>query len=374
MKILHLSDLHLGKRVNEFSMIYDQECILREILGLIDRNLPDAVVIAGDIYDKSVPPAEAVRLFDFFLNELVARKLEIFIIYGNHDSPERIAFAGRLLEKSGVHISPVYSGHIDPVVLEDEYGPLSFWMLPYLKPSSVRTVLEDENILSYTDACAAVVSNMKIDSSTRNILVCHQFVTGALRSGSEDISVGGADNVDVSVFEKFDYVALGHLHGSQRAGRETVRYSGSPLKYSLSEINQKKSALLVEMRTKGEISINEFPLEPVHDMRMIRGSYSELALKKNYENTKTDDYLHIVLTDEDDIPDAIGRLRSIYPNIMKLEYDNSRTRHSAVEIGGANTSMQSPYELFSEFYEKQNGMQLSDEQSKLLTSLIEKIW
>lgn len=373
MKIIHLSDLHLGKRVNEFSMLEDQQYILTKIINVIDAEKPQAVIIAGDVYDKSVPSAEAVQLFDKFLVRLAKRNVQVFVISGNHDSAERIAFASKLIDQSGIHLSPVYDGTVIPTRLSDGENTVTFYMLPFLKPANVRRFFEEETIESYTDAMRAAVSHMDIDPSDINILITHQFVTGATRSESEDISVGGTDNVDASVFELFDYVALGHIHGPQKVGRETIRYCGTPLKYSFSEKEQEKSVTVVEIQSKESIEIRTVPLVPKHDLREIKGSYNELTLKSNYEGTATEDYLHIILTDEDDVPDAVGRLSSIYPNLMKLDYDNTRTRGSA-HIGRAeNIEKKSEVELFAELYEKQNGQGMSEEQLKFSTELFEKI-
>lgn len=374
MKFIHLSDLHLGKRVNEFSMLEDQEYILREILGVIDAEAPQAVIIAGDVYDKSVPPAEAVQMFDFFLNALARRHLQVFVISGNHDSPERIAFGGKLMQKSGIHMSPVYDGKVEPITLSDEHGDVNFYLLPFLKPVHVRKIFGEDGIATYTDAVAAAISHMDIDTSARNVLVTHQFVTGAETSGSEELSVGGADNVDVTVFEPFDYVALGHIHGAQKILRETVRYCGTPLKYSFSEARHRKSVTVVEMGKKGDVAVRTVPLKPLRDLRELKGSYAELTLRKNYEGTAVDDYLHITLTDEDDVPDAIGRLRTIYKNIMKLDYDNSRTRATSHISAGEDVESKTPFELFSEFYEKQNCRPMSETQSSYIEKLIENVW
>ena len=374
MKIIHLSDLHLGKRVNEFSMLEDQEFILKRILEVIDAEKPDAVILAGDIYDKAVPSAEAVKLFDDFLCSLARRKLRVFAISGNHDSPERISFASRLIDVTGIHLSPVYDGKILPVTLTDEFGAVNFWMLPFLKPVNVRRYFPEEEISSYTDALRTAVAGMGIDPSQRNVLITHQFVTGAERSDSEEISVGGADNVDASVFEGFDYVALGHIHGPQDIGSERIRYCGSPLKYSFSEAAHEKSVSVVTLGEKGSLSVKKVKLTPKHDMRELRGTYLEITAKSSYEGTATDDYLRIILTDEEDIPDVIGKLRVIYPNLMKLDYDNTRTRAGGTVIVSEDAEKKSPLQLFEELYEKQNGQAMSAEQRAFSGALIEKIW
>ncbi len=374
MKLIHLSDLHLGKRVNEFSMLEDQRYILSQCLDIMDREKPDAVILAGDIYDKSVPPAEAVTLFDDFLCSLARRKLQVFIISGNHDSPERIAFASRLLDAGGIHLSPVYNGNVKAVELEDEYGSVFFYMLPFVKPAHVRRFFPDEDIVTYTDALRIAIRNMNADLTQRNVLITHQFVTGATRSESEEITVGGADNVDAAVFDGFDYVALGHIHGPQNIDSERIRYCGTPLKYSFSESAHVKSITVIELREKGQNSLRTVPLIPQRDMREIRGTYMELSARENYAGTNTGDYLHITLTDEEDIPDVVSKFRVIYPNLMKLDYDNRRTRSQTLIDGASEVERKSPLELFGELYEKQNGVPLSDEQKAFTETLMEEIW
>lgn len=373
MKFVHLSDLHLGKRVNGYSMIEDQKYILIKILNVIDEQKAEAVVIAGDVYDKPIPPTEAVQLFDDFLFRLVERNLQILVISGNHDSPERIAFGSRFMDKSGVHMSQVYNGKNDLVELKDKYGKVNFYMLPFVKPSNVRRFFEDEEINTYTDAVRVAVSHMNVNKKARNVIITHQFVTGAQRSESETIAVGGTDNVDSYVFDDFDYVALGHIHGPQNVGKNTVRYCGTPLKYSFSEIGHEKSVTVVEMKEKGNVKVSTVELTPKLDMREIKGTYEELTFKKNYENTNTEDYLHIILTDEEDVADAVAKLRCVYPNLMKLDYDNTRTRNSLALTQAEETEKKSDTELLSEFFEKQNGKPLSDEQLEYAANLFEQI-
>ncbi len=375
MKLIHLSDLHLGKRVNDFSMLEDQQYILAEILQIIDREKPDGVLIAGDIYDKSVPSAEAVALLDDFLVRLSKRELRIFVISGNHDSPERMAFGGRLMERSGVHLAPVYDGKVEPVVLTDQYGPVKLYLLPFVKPSHVRRCFPEREIATYTDAVSAAIEAMEVDTAVRNVLVTHQFVTGAARCDSEELSVGGTDNVDAAVFDPFDYVALGHIHGPQQVGRETVRYCGTPLKYSFSEAGHKKSVTVVELGAKGAVTIRTIPLKPLRDLVELRGTYEELTLRAFYEGTSYPrDYIHITLTDEDDIPDAVGKLRIIYPNLMKLDYDNKRTRAGIHLEGAEDVQQKSPLELLEEFYSSQNGQPMSEEQRAFARDMMERIW
>ena len=375
MKFFHISDLHLGKRVNEFPMLEDQRHILAEIVCLAEEERPNAVLIAGDVYDRSVPGVEAVQLLDQFLVRLSTLGIAVFMIAGNHDSAERVAFASALLAQSNVHISQVYAGALSPVTLRDEHGPLHVWLLPYLKPATVRHYFEDREIASYSDALAAALEAIDVDASGRNVLVAHQFVTGAVTSESEELYVGGSENVDASLFAAFDYVALGHIHRPQMIERETLRYSGTPLKYSFSEVNHKKSVTVVEMGGKGDIVITERPLTPLRDMRELRGTYAELTSRQNYINTNTDDYLHVMLTDEEEEPNAMIKLRSIYPNLMRLEYDNKRTRTSAfaeraVGLGG---DKKTPMEFFGELYEAQNGQPMSEQQVEYARRIFESI-
>ena len=374
MRFLHLSDLHLGKRVNEFSMLEDQAYILKEILNIIDEQKVEAVLIAGDIYDKVIPSAEAVRLLDDFLTRIAARELPVFLISGNHDSAERVAFGSRLMSSRQIYLSPVFESDVEPITISDRYGEINIYMLPFVKPSLVKRVYPEEEIITYQDAVNAAVQHMQIDTDKRNVLLAHQFVTGAARCDSEELSVGGLDDVDASIFDGFDYVALGHLHGPQKIGKETVRYSGTPLKYSFSEANQKKAAVIVDVEEKGKINIQQIPLVPKHDMWEIRGTYMEVTALDFYKDMKTDDYLHITLTDEEDIPDAIGKLRTIYPNIMKLSYDNLRTRAAGTVRGTAEVEEKSPMELLKEFYEMQNNQPMTDEQEEIARGMMEEIW
>ena len=374
MKFVHLSDLHLGKRVNEYSMLEDQEYILTKIINIIDDEKPAGVIIAGDVYDKSIPSAEAVQMFDDFLTRLAKRNLQVFIISGNHDSPERMSFGSRLMDQSGIHISQVYSGKIEPFALKDEHGIINVYMLPFVKPAHVKR-FSDESIESYTDAIRVAVAEMNVDQSARNLLITHQFVTGATRSESEDVSVGGSDNVDVSVFDGFDYVALGHIHSPQNCTSERVRYCGTPLKYSFSEAKDNKSVTVVELAKKGSLSVKTISLVPMRDMVEIKGRYNEIMLKSFYENTSyQEDYIHITLTDEEDIVDAIGKLRTVYHNLMKLDYDNKRTRSVAQVDGAVDVETKTPIELFSDFYELQNNQPMSDEQKAFVEDLIEQVW
>ena len=374
MKFLHLADLHLGKRVNGFSMLEDQAHILRQILAILDDEQPDGVLIAGDVYDKSVPSVEAVGLLDGFLTELRARGVPVLLISGNHDSPERLAFGGRVMDSCGIHISPVYDGALAPVTLQDAFGPVHVWLLPFVKPAHVRRWFPDADIESYTDAVAEAVAHMDIDTAARNVLVTHQFVTGGTRSGSEELSVGGTDNVDSGVFAPFDYVALGHLHGAQHIGCETIRYAGSPLKYSFSEARQHKSVTVVTLGEKGNVQVRTAALTPLRELREIRGSYDELTARSFYEHTTyRSDYLHLILTDEQDVFDAISRLRTIYPYLMTLDYDNARTRAAGGMSVPAETERRTPLELFEALYQRQNHRPMSEVQREYIAQLMEQI-
>ena len=373
MKFFHLSDLHLGRRIHEFSLLDDQRFILNQILSLVREEQPDGVLLAGDIYDKPVPPSEAVRLFDQFLTDLSGLSVSVFVISGNHDSAQRLAFGADLMRGSSVYVSPVYDGQVRQVRLTDSYGPVMVHLLPFLRPAAVRHALGDEEIDNSQKAAAAALSHMEIDRSCRNILVAHQFVTGAGRCESEEIPVGGLDSVEAALFDAFDYVALGHLHSPQTVGEKRVRYCGTPLKYSFSEAEQTKSVTVIELREKGEFSQKELPLTPLRDMRKLRGSYQELTARSFYEGFNREDYIHITLTEEEDILDGMTKLRVIYPNLMQLEYDNQRTRNRAAFAAAENVEAKSEQELFEELYEMQNNQPMSGEQKAFVRRLIEEL-
>ena len=374
MRLMHLSDLHLGKRLNEFSLVEDQKYILNQILDIVDREAPDALVIAGDVYDKAVPSVEAVGLFDDFLVRLAEKRLPVFVISGNHDSPDRISFGSRLLEASGIHLSPVYGGQVEPITLQDEFGPVHFYLLPFVKPIHVRRFFPEEPADTYSQALSTAISHLALNPQERNVLVTHQFVTGALRSDSEEISLGGADHVDSSVFQDFDYVALGHLHSPQNCGSEHIRYCGTPLKYSFSEAGDEKSVTIVELGEKGCLSIRTAALKPLRELVELRGSFEELTSREFYEGTSwQEDYTHLTLTDEEDIPDALGKLRLIYRGLMKLDYDNARTRFNGEITGEALQQAKSPLELFADFYELQNNRPMTAQQLVFLEELITRM-
>ena len=364
MKFLHIADLHLGKRLKEFSLIEDQRYILIKILNIIDKIKPDALIIAGDVYDKAIPPVDAVNLLDDFLTQVSKRNVPVFIISGNHDSQDRMSFGSRLMIKSGIYFSQSYEGKIEPIVLNDKYGSVNFYLLPFIRPLDK----------SFTEGVRAAIEEMQVDSSQRNVLVAHQLVTGSIRSDSEDITIGTLEDVETSVFSSFDYVALGHIHKEQACGCEKVRYSGTPLKYSFSEVNHKKGVTVVEMGEKGILSVTQEPLVPLRDLHELKGSYSEISNKEFYENYNKEDFYKIVLTDEEDIPDGFGKLQKIFPNLVFLDYDNKRTKKLSQINALESVEKIHPMEIFQDFYQLQNNQDMSKEQKDFAISLISSIW
>ena len=374
MKLMHLSDLHLGKIVNGFSMLEDQKYILAQTLELARSQKPDGVLIAGDVYDKRVPAAEAVGVLDGFLTDL-AQIAPVFVISGNHDSAERLAFGGRLMTAAGVYVSPVYDGTVRTVELADEFGPVRIHLLPFLKPVQVRRFFPEAEVANYTDAVRTALSHIVRGDGARHVLVTHQLVTGAALCDSEELSIGGSENVDAEVFAGFDYVALGHLHGPQRAGGDHIRYCGTPLKYSFSEEKHHKSVTMVTLGEKGSVQIDTLPLKPLRDLKVIRGTYQDLMARSYYHNTDLpESYLHIILTDEEDVPEALGRMRQVYPYIMKLTYDNTRTRDQQNPLDQQVDARKTPLELFRQLYEAQNNQPMSEQQDEFLARLIGAIW
>lgn len=375
---MHLADLHLGKRVNGFSMMEDQEYILNRILEIMEEEQPDGLLIAGDVYDKTIPPAEAVRRMDDFLTAVAAKHVPVFLISGNHDSAERVAFGHQLMQGSGIWISPVYDGTIRHHTLEDRWGEVNIYLIPFLRPSVVRSFFPDVEIEDYTDALRTIIEDLQVDTSRRNVVLAHQFVTaaGALPEtcDSEQLSVGGLDRVDGSVFSPFDYTALGHLHGPQRVGSETIRYAGSPLKYSFSELHQKKSVTVAELRAKGETKIRQIPLQPRREMTELRGTFEEILEEARKNGEPQTDYCHMILTDETDVVDALSRLREYYPNIMLLDYDNRRTRSQKEVEQLDRVEERTPGELFAALYEQQNGQEMDSDRKEYLDGLIREIW
>lgn len=375
---MHLADLHLGKRVNGFSMMEDQEYILNRILEIMEEEQPDGLLIAGDVYDKTIPPAEAVRRMDDFLTAVAEKHVPVFLISGNHDSAERVAFGHQLMQGSGIWISPVYDGTIRHHTLEDRWGEVNIYLIPFLRPSVVRSFFPDVEIEDYTDALRTIIEDLQVDTSRRNVVLAHQFVTaaGALPEtcDSEQLSVGGLDRVDGSVFSPFDYTALGHLHGPQRVGSETIRYAGSPLKYSFSELHQKKSVTVAELRAKGETEIRQIPLQPRREMIELRGTFEEILEEARKKGEPQTDYYHMILTDETDVVDALSRLREYYPNIMLLDYDNRRTRSQKEVEQLDRVEERTPGELFAALYEQQNGQEMDSDRKEYLDGLIREIW
>lgn len=392
MKFLHTADLHIGKSVCEHSMLDEQRHILASILEVVRGEKPDALLVAGDVYDKSVPSAEAVAVLDDFLVRLSETGTKVFVLSGNHDSAERIAFGGRLMEDRGVHMSSVYSSEFAPVTLQDEFGEVDVWMLPFVRPATVRACLgsdeERDQVTDYTSAMRMAIAQMHFTPGRRNVLLAHQFVTGAERSDSEE-NVGGLDNVDASVFDGFDYVALGHIHKPQNVAKDTagnarVRYSGTPLKYSLSEAGHKKSLTVVELAGKSAdglagIEVREIPLTPKHDVREIKGTFAELVSpefqrRQLVEGLELDDFVYVKLTDENDVPDAVLKLRGIYPNLMMLDYDNERTRNQHVTVGDGKVEQKTPMELFGEFFSDMTKRELNEEEREFVRDIIDGIW
>lgn len=372
MKLFHLSDLHIGKRVNEFSMIEDQKYILTQILYAADQEKPDGILISGDVYDRTIPTAEAVQVFDAFLTRLSEQKIPAFIISGNHDSAERLAFGSSLMGKSGIYFSKVYDGTVEKIPMQDAYGTVWIYLLPFLRPSTIRHALPEraEEVQSAADAVRIALEQTKIDEKERNVLLAHQFVTGAKRCDAEELQVGDVDQIPAELFALFEYVALGHIHSPQKVGRETVRYCGAPLKYAFSEAGQEKSITVVELKEKGSVDLRTIPLKPLHDLRKIRGTYLEVTAKSFYENRDCEDYLQVTLTDEEDVPDGMAKLRTIYPNLMRLEYDNKRTRSNAEVRAAERVEEKSELELFQEFYELQNNQSMTEVQEQFVEELL----
>ena len=377
MKLLHLSDLHIGKRVNEFPMIEDQKFILNQILHIAEEQKVDAIAIAGDIYDKSIPSTDAVELLDEFISSIAKRNINCFIVSGNHDSAERIAYGARIMNERGIHISKVFNGSIEKVTLKDEHGDFHIYLMPFTKPIHVKQFYPDAEIQSYEDAVRFVVNQIEIDTAQRNLILAHQFFSSGGQlpelSDSETVSVGGIDNVDISVLASFDYAALGHIHKPQIVGNETSRYCGSPLKYSFSEAKHEKSALIITFKEKGSIQIEKFPLIPKRDMREIKGPIARLLSPEVYETVNQDDYVHVTLTDEDEIMDAIGRVRAIYPNVMRLDFENTRTKSVNGANAAENVADKTPLQLFREFYEVQNNIALDSEKENIVQSLFDSM-
>ncbi len=380
MKILHLADLHLGKILQEQSLIEDQEYMLKEIINIIKVEKVQVLLISGDVYDRSVPPTEAVNLLDDFLKTLIKElKIKVFIISGNHDSKDRLGFGNKIFEDEGLYIESKYNGRLKKVRLEDEYGPLNIYMLPFIKPVEVKKFFEDDLENNYDLAINKIIEKEEIDKSERNIIMVHQFVTAGNvkpeRTESEVLSLGGIENVDVSNFKSFDYVAIGHVHRPQKIGRDTARYAGTILKYSFSEINHNKSIPIIDIKEKGNITINLLPLKPLRDMREIKGPIEELIKEENYKEGNLEDYIKAIITNEEPVYDAIGKIKKIYPNTLKLEIQNSKTINSNTEqnINLEEVKKKSELELFSDFYKLQNNLDLNEKQKEIVKNIISEV-
>ena len=378
MKLMHISDLHIGKRVNEFSMLEDQEYILNEIIKIAKDENISGIIIAGDVYDKTVPPIEAVDLADEFLTKLVEENISIYMISGNHDSPERLNFGSRIMEKNNLFICGEYDGDLRKIVIEDEYGKLNIYFLPYIKPSIVNNKLGLET-KTYDESVKEALKVIDIDVEPRNILIAHQFVTFGSTvpelSDSETKSLGGIDNVDASIFDKFDYVALGHIHKPQKIGREVIRYSGSPLKYSFSECNHKKSVCIVDFKEKNNCEIKLVPLIPKRDMKHLKTSMEDLKSGNILSTIPSDTYMHITLTDDEEVIDAISKVREIFKNVMVLDFDNKRNGEnlSDTTITSEDLKQKTPKELFVDFFSSQNNVELTKSQNEIISNIVNEV-
>lgn len=371
MKMIHLSDLHLGRRLGEFPLKEDQEDILEKILKIVEKESPDAVLIAGDVYDRPIPPEEAVRLFGGFLEKLVRAAGAVFVISGNHDSNIRLAFGSRLMRENNVYFSSEFKGILEKVELTDEFGPVTLWMLPFIKPAHVGAFYNDIDHDDYTGAVARVVEGSGVDETGRNVLIAHQYVTGAERSESEDRVIGGLENVDGEVFAPFDYVALGHLHRSQKAAGEKIRYCGAPLQYSFGEAGEEKSILVVELREKGDLEVKTVPLSPLRKMTIQTGTFDELMSSE--ASGGREDFVRADLTDEEYIPDAIRQLRKVWPNILEITYPNI-SKGLSEWTASEETEEMSPLESLESFYRFMRGTDMSDEQEEMVERFIREIW
>lgn len=356
MRFLHLSDLHLGKQMNDVSLLEDQRCILDQIIAIAKTEKVEAVLIAGDVYQRSAPQAEAMTLFDGFLTKLKEMSLPVLVISGNHDSAQRISYFSSLLKASDVYMSETFTGQMQKVTLLDQEGDIHIWMLPYLRPGQVKQLLPQEKITNCQEAVEAVLRNTPINPKARNVLLAHQFVAGSVTSDSEDLTIGTLDAVMPETFNAFDYVALGHIHKPQHILRNTLRYAGSPLKYSFSEAAHRKSVTIVEMAEKGNVKIHTVPLYPLHDVRLLEGKTDEL-MNLPY----SEDYLWITVHDETVPPDIRQTLAVNFPNMMKFSVVNSKTKYDHIVTATAAMENKSVLELFCDFYRLQNNDQEPDE-------------
>ena len=361
MRFLHIADLHLGKQMNDLSLLPDQEFILQQIVSIAKNEQVDAVLISGDVYQRSSPQAEAMALFDSFVSELVSLEKKVFIISGNHDSALRISYLSSLIKSSGVYVTEAFDGTMQSATLQDCEGEIIVWMLPFLRPAQVKRKLPEEKIATYQDAVEAVLRQTPVDPKKRNVVLCHQFITGSETCDSEERAVGGLDNIDASLFDAFDYVALGHIHKPQKVLRDTLRYAGSPLKYSFSEADHNKSVVIVDMQEKGETTLHTVLLDPLHDVRCVEGKMDDLMCLPYSE-----DYLWVTVHDELPPPDARVTLSVNFPNMMKFSIVNTKTKYDVNVIATQSMENKTILELFSDFYRLQNNDQApSDAHEKI---------
>ncbi|MCM1288034.1 MAG: exonuclease SbcCD subunit D [Clostridium sp.] len=371
MKFLHLGDLHLGKTLNDFDLIEDQRYILDQILRIADKESIDGVFIAGDVYDKSIPSEAATKLLDYFLIELTKREIKVFMVSGNHDSDDRLNYGSTLFASNQIFISAVFDGTLHKQSFADENTEIDIYMLPFVKASQVKHYFPDEDIESYNDAVRTIIRNTPINKNNKNILVAHQFVAGRgedpILAGSESVgtqSVGMVEKIGYDCFDDFDYVALGHIHSPQRVGRDEVRYSSAPLKYSLSEVNSEKSIPLITVSAEEKVKIELVPLKPMRNMRHIKGTLKELLNKKNVK--MSEDFIYATLTDENIINDAMGVFRQTYPNTVRIDYDNSHTREiEQVDISRIAEN-KSFTELIEDFYRLIYGCEITEEEMDVM--------
>ena len=374
MKLAHISDLHLGKTLYNYSLIEDQEYILEQIVGILVEKKVDVLMIAGDVFDKNVAPEAGLKVFRKFLNRLVESKIKVLIISGNHDSAERLTFGGEFMTEKGIFFSKVYDGQIDPVSFEDEYGPVNFYLLPFIKPQIVNHYIEGNEIDTYEEAVQFAVKNMNINTSERNVILAHQNILSAKRCESEENIIGGLDAVSDAVFKDFDYTALGHIHSQQKIGKNNVFFCGTPLKYSVSEFDQEKKMPIISLAKKGKLDIEMISLIPKRDLRKITGTLDEILSNAKNDPNNHEDFIDITLTNEDEVMDAMASLRTVYPNVLKLSYDNkaSRAAENVEKFSGVNEKK--PLEIFEAFYQSRRGTEMNDEQKNYIQALIEKIW
>jgi len=365
VKLLHISDLHIGKKVKGFSLLEDQRFVLNQVIETIQERQVDGLIVAGDIYDVSSPPNEAISLFDEFITKVHSLGISCYVVSGNHDSVYRVAFGSNIMAKENIYFSRRYEGKITPIQADKN---TNIWLLPFIRPADVREYHPDFTVGSYEEMMQAVIKNLDIDTKKTNIMVTHQFILysgkAPERSESETTSLGTLVNIDASNFDDFDYVALGHIHKPQAMGRETVRYSGSPLKYSFSEKDDKKSMVLIDTASKKNLKFELIPLKPLRDLQEYVGTFEELSKKP-----KTDDFVRIVLTDETYITDVKHKLENRFKNIMEIVYDNAYTKENKSVENAKFIKSKTPFELFNQFYEVQNNQPLNEAQKEIVKEI-----